>query len=205
MKFAKLAVLAVAVSLTACGSMNSAKGPIADQKLATSFVSEKIKIETNCSWFGMGSDCQLVAIESTGTAVSFGNTANNRRIAMKRAEMQANVNVAEFLSKEVSSNRVNETIAKNIEKATDRVRSGKADGSTVEMNDQEAKNISLQENQNTTAVTLTETIRTSSRAILKGFVKIEEKVVGDQEVAVTIRWDKNSDSTASQLRKRFGN
>jgi hypothetical protein len=54
-------------------------------------------------------------------------------------------------------------------------------------------------------VTLTETIRTSSRAILKGFVKIEEKVVGDQEVAVTIRWDKNSDSTASQLRKRFGN
>jgi len=205
MKFAKLAVLAVAVSLTACGSMNSAKGPIADQKLATSFVSEKIKIETNCSWFGMGSDCQLVAIESTGTAVSFGSTANNRRIAMKRAEMQANVNVAEFLSKEVSSNRVNETIAKNIEKATDRVRSGKADGSTVEMTDQEAKNISLQENQNTTAVTLTETIRTSSRAILKGFVKIEEKVVGDQEVAVTIRWDKNSDSTASQLRKRFGN
>ena len=203
MKFAKFAVLAVAVSLTACGSMNSGKGPIADQKLATSFVSEKIKIETKCSWFGMGSDCQLVAIESTGTAVSFGGTANNRRIAMKRAEMQANVNVSEFLSKEVSSNRVNETIAKNIEKATDRVRSGKADGSTVEMTDQEAKNISLQENQNTTAVTLTETLRTSSRAILKGFVKIEEKVVGDQEVAVTIRWDAQSDAARNSLARKM--
>jgi len=203
MKFAKLAVLAVAVSLTACGSMNSGKGPIADQKLSTSFVSEKIKIETKCSWFGMGSDCQLVAIESTGTAVSFGGTANNRRIAMKRAEMQANVNVSEFLSKEVSSNRVNETIAKNIEKATDRVRSGKADGSTVEMTDQEAKNISLQENQNTTAVTLTETLRTSSRAILKGFVKIKEEVVGDQEVAVTIRWDAQSEAARNSLARRM--
>jgi hypothetical protein len=111
--------------------------------------------------------------------------------------------VSEFLSKEVSSNRVNETIAKNIEKATDRVRSGKADGSTVEMTDQEAKNISLQENQNTTAVTLTETLRTSSRAILKGFVKIKEEVVGDQEVAVTIRWDAQSEAARNSLARRM--
>jgi hypothetical protein len=203
MKFRNTLLLASVLALTACSSMNGSKGPIADQKLSTSFVSEKIKIETKCSWFGMGSDCQLVAIESTGTAVSFGGTANNRRIALKRAEMQANVNVSEFLSKEVSSNRVNETIAKNIEKATDRVRSGKADGSTVEMTDQEAKNISLQENQNHTAVQLTETIRTSSRAILKGFVKIKEEVVGDQEVAVTIRWDAQSESARNQLARRM--
>jgi hypothetical protein len=203
MKFRNTILLASVLALTACGSMNGGKGPIADQKLATSFVSEKIKIETKCSWFGMGSDCQLVAIESTGTAVSYGGTANNRRIALKRAEMQANVNVSEFLSKEVSSNRVNETLAKNIEKATDRVRSGKADGSTVEMTDQEAKNISLQENQNTTAVTLTETLRTSSRAILKGFVKVKEEVVGDQEVAVTIRWDAQSETARNQLARRM--
>jgi hypothetical protein len=153
----------------------------------------------------MGSECNVVAIESVGTAVSFGNTPNNRRVALKRAEMQANANVSEFLAKEINSARVSNTISKNIEKASDKIASGKADNQAVEMSDQEAKNISIRENNNDTAVQLTETIRTNSRAILRGFKKIEEKVVGDQEVSVTIRWDLESDAAASQLRKRFGN
>ncbi len=198
----KLTAIALALTLSACSSMKGSS-PIADQKLATSFVSERIKIETKCSWFGMGSDCKLVAIEATGTAVSFGSTANNRRNALKRAEMQANASVSEFLSKEVSSTRVSNTIAKNIEKASDKVKSGNADAATVEMTDQEAKSISLRENQNDTVVQLTETIRTSSRAILKGFVKIKEEVVGDQEVAVTIRWDADFEAARNSLAKRM--
>lgn len=193
-----LTIIAVASLMTACSSVKL-NDPVASQKLSTSFVNEQIKIETKCSWFGMGSDCRIVAIESVGTAPSFGGTVNNRKNALVRAEMKAKANVAEFMDTQVSTNRVQTTIAKNIEKATDKVNAGKADNETVEMTDKEAKNISLRENTNNTAVELTETIRTSATAILKGFVKINEKVVGDQEVAVTIRWDVESNNSRKQL------
>jgi hypothetical protein len=204
----KLSAVAIVVLLSACSSTKSvdganSNGPIANQKLSTSFVSEKIKIESKCSWFGMGSDCKIVAIESTGTAPTFGATTSNRKNALTIAEMRANGNVSEFLNKEITTSRVNNTIAKNIEKATDIARSGKADGSTVEMTDKEAANTSLRENTNDTVVQLTETIKTNSSAILKGFVKIKEEVVGPQEVAVTIRWDLESESARNQLMNRM--
>lgn len=198
MKFSNLAVLAVAVSLTACGSMKSGS-PINEQKLSTNFVNESIKIETKCDWFGMGKECKIVAIEAIGTAPSFGATVNNRRNALTRAELKAQANVANFLDNQISTSRVQTTIAKNIEKASDRIKSGRDDGSEVEMTDKEAKNISLRENQNDTVVTLTETVRSNSQAILRGFRKINEKVVGDQEVSVTIRWDSESNDMRKQL------
>lgn len=202
----KLSALVIAVSLTACSSMKTSNGtntstPIANQKLSTSFVGEKIKLETKCSWFSFGSNCEVVAIEATGTAPSFGNTTSNMRHALTRAEMKAQAQVARFLNEEVTSDRVKKTIAKNIERATDKVNSGKADDSTVEMTDKEAGNISLRENNNDTVVTLTETVRTSAKSILSGFVKIDEKVIGDQEVAVTIRWDIESNVSRKQLLK----
>jgi len=204
----KVLTLAIVTALSACSSMKTSNGtnttdPIANQKLSTSFVSEKIKIETKCDWFGMGSDCKIIAIESIGTAPGFGNTVNNRKNALTIAEMRANANVSEFLNKEITTTRVNNTIAKNIEKANDKVKSGKADGETVEMTDKEAANISIRENTNDTVVQLTETIRTNSTSILKGFVKIKEDVVGVQEVAVTIRWDLNSESARNQLASKM--
>jgi hypothetical protein len=207
MKF-KLSAIAIVVLLSACSSTKTvdganSNGPITSQKLSTSFVSEKVKIESKCDWFGMSSNCNVVAIESTGTAPTFGATTSNRKNALTIAEMRANANVSEFLNKEITSNRVNNTIAKNVEKATDIIRSGKADGSTVEMTDKEAGNSSLRENTNDTVVQLTETIRTNSSAILKGFIKIKEEVVGPQEVAVTIRWDINSETARNQLANRM--
>jgi hypothetical protein len=196
----KLAAIAIAIVLTGCASTKEGEGPVKNQKLATSFTREKIKIETSCTWrIFSKNECEVVAIESTATATSFGNTANNRKTALIVAEMRANANVAEFLQKEVTTNRVQTTIAKNLEKATDKVNSGKADDNAVEMTDKEAKAISSRENVNDTVVQLTETIRTSSGAILKGFVKIDERVVGEQEVAVTIRWDIESNNSRNQF------
>jgi len=117
--------------------------------------------------------------------------------------MRANSHVAEFISKDISTTRVTSTISKNLEKANDKIKSGSDDGSTVEMSDKEASTISLRENNNETVHRLTETIRTSSQAILKGFIKINEEVVGNQEVAVTIRWDKDSEKAADMLRRKF--
>jgi len=202
----KLAALAVAIILAGCASTKEGEGPVKSQKLSTSFAGEKIKIETNCSWYKpWQSECDIIAIESTATATSFGNTANNRKTALTVAEMRANSQVAEFIAKDISTTRVTNTIAKNLEKASDKVKSGNGDDSTVEMSDKEAATISLRENNNETVHKLTETIRTSSQAILKGFVKINEEVVGNQEVLVTIRWDKDSERAAKMLRKKFSN
>ena len=71
------------------------------------------------------------------------------------------------------------------------------------MTDKEAASISLRENNNETAHNLTETIRTNSQTILRGFMKINEEVIGKQEVSVTIRWDKDSERAAEMLRKKF--
>ena len=201
----KLAAIAIAIVLAGCASTkNEADGPVKSQKLSTSFAGEKIKIETNCTWYKFWkTDCEVMAIESTATATSFGGTANNRKTALTVAEMRANSQVAEFISKDISTTRVTNTIAKNLEKATDKVKSGNSDNKTVEMSDKEAASINLRENNNETVHTLTETIRTSSQAILKGFVKINEEVTGNQEVSVTIRWDKDTERAAETLRKKF--
>ena len=50
-----------------------------------------------------------------------------------------------------------------------------------------------------TAIHLTETVRTSASAMLRGFIKIREEVTGDQEVAVTVRWDLQSNNSRKQL------
>lgn len=194
----RVLLVTVAVMLTACSSTKFGN-PVSEQKLSTNFVSEKIKIETKCNMFGMGSDCRIVAIESIGTDPSYGGTVTNRKNALTRAEMRAKSNVAMFLNDQVSTERVQTTIAKNIEKASDKVRSGNDDGQTVEMTDKEARNVSLRENNNHTAVTLTETIRTSASAILRGFTKVKEEVIGAQEVAVTVRWDLESNNSRKQL------
>jgi hypothetical protein len=201
----KLAAITLAIILAGCASTkNEADGPVKTQKLSTSFAGEKIKIETNCTWYKFWkTDCEVIAIESTATATSFGGTANNRKTALTVAEMRANSQVAEFISKDISTTRVTNTIAKNLEKATDKVKSGNNDSKTVEMSDKEAASINLRENNNETVHTLTETIRTSSQAILKGFVKINEEVTGNQEVSVTIRWDKDTERAAETLRKKF--
>jgi len=194
----KMLCAVAALALTACSSTKLGNS-ISEQKLSTNFVSEKIKIETKCNLFGLGSDCRIVAIESIGTDPSYGGTVTNRKNALTRAEMRAKSNVAMFLNDSVTTERVQTTIAKNIEKASDKARSGNDDGQTVEMTDKEARNVSLRENDNHTAVTLTETIRTSASAILRGFTKVKEEVIGAQEVAVTVRWDLESNISRKQL------
>jgi len=203
-----LASVAVILSLTACGSMKSVTNSdeqIRNQKLATSFVSEGIKIETDCAWYKpwkSDADCEIVSIESVGTAPTNGNTTNNRKTALVHAGQNAKANIAHFIREDITSTRVTSTIAKNIEKASDKLNA--KSGGTVEMTDEEAKKThSVRENANNTAHDLTQTVRANSVAVLKGFKIIKQEVVGDQEVAVTIRWDKQSEATANRLARKF--
>ena len=207
MKYTLTAVAVIAV-LAGCASkpVTNSDEPIRNQKLSTSFVSEGIKIETNCAWYKpwkSDSECNIVAIEAVGIAATNGNSTNNLRTGLIRAEMQAKANVSHFITEEVTSNRVTSTIAKNIEKAQDKINKGATDDKTVEMSDKEAKNISARENLNDTAHNVTNTIRANSRSILRGFKIVNQEVTGDQEVKVVVRWDLESDRTATMLRKKF--
>ena len=209
----KYTLIALAIaSLVGCSSTTRGQGeldPIRSQKLSTSFKSDTIKIETDCSWYSINkSDCAIISIESTGTASANGNTESNLRTALIRAGDKARANVRHFIQEDVSSTRVNNTIAKNVEKANDRVKSRTNIGEEVKMSDSDAEkdtNYSIRENSNDTAYQLTESIRVNASGILRGFRVAKQEVVGKQEVAVTIRWDKESERTSNSLRKQFGN
>jgi hypothetical protein len=203
--------IAVVVALSGCATSKRGEGeiePIRSQKLSTSFKQDTIRIETDCAWYKpWKSDCEIVAIESVGTASTNGNTDNNRRTALIRASDRAKAQVRHFINEEVSSTRVQNTLAKNIEKANDRVKSRTTIGEEVKMSDTDAEkdtNFSVRENSNDTAYQLQETIRVNASGILRGFKVVKQEVVGAQEVSVTIRWDKDSERTANQLRKKFG-
>ena len=201
-----LAVVAVLAGFSSTKVVTNDDEPIRNQRLSTSFVAEGVKIETNCAWYKpWKSDCDITAIESTGVAATNGNSSNNLRTALLRAEMTAKANVSHFIKEDLSSTRVTQTIAKNIEKAQDRINKGAADGQTVEMTDQEAKNsnLSVRENSNDTAHNVTNTIRANSQTILRGFKTVRQDVTGSQEVTVVVRWDLDSDRTARYLQKKF--
>ena len=198
-----LTALAITAVLAGCSTTKSVNPdePIRNQKLSTSFVSEGIKIETDCAWYKLGkSDCDVTAIEATAVAWTNGATAVQVGEARKVARMEASANVAHFLNEKVTSNRVVTVMAKHLEKAKDSVTSDKS-----VMTDKEAQQLNTvnRENANDTARTVTRNISTNAEAILKGFKTIKEEPVGQQEISVTIRWDLESDRAAAQLRKRF--
>jgi hypothetical protein len=197
----------VTVLVTGCGTARVLEEPIRSQKLSTTFVNESIKLETDCKWYTLNkSECNIVSIESVVVETTNGNTESNRRTALIRAGDRARAAVRHFIQEDVSSSRVSQTIAKNVEKANDRIKS-KVDGAdSVSMSDDEASkdtNWAIRENANNTAHNLTETIRVNASGILKGFKVVKQEMVGPQEVAVTIRWDLESERMSNQLRRKF--
>lgn len=208
----KLLALASIIALVGCSTTKRGEGEfeqIRNQKLSTSFKQDTIRIETDCAWYTLDkTNCEITSIESVGTASANGNTESNRRTALIRAGDRARANVRHFIQEDVSSTRVNTTLAKNVEKASDRLKSRTTTGEVVSMSDSDADkdtNHSVRENSNDTAYQLQETIRVNSQGILRGFKVIKQEIVGPQEVSVTIRWDKESDRVSNELRKKFGN
>lgn len=203
-----LTFLAVVAILAGCSSTKTSVNsdePIRNQKLSTNFTEDNVKVETTCAWYKpLKSDCEVLAIEATATTWTNGSSTVQVNEARKVAKSQALANVSHFMNTQITSTRVTNTIAKHIEKAKDEIKSGTQESS--EMTDKEAKAMTTQvrENANDTARTVTTTIRENSESILRGFRTIKEEKVGDQEVSVTVRWDRESERVANELRKRTG-
>ncbi len=95
----KLLTLVAALAITGCSTtaVTNSDEQVRNQKLATSFVSERVKIETNCRWYKpFKDDCEIVSIEAVGTAPANGNTVMNRKTALIHAGNNARANVVFF-------------------------------------------------------------------------------------------------------------
>jgi hypothetical protein len=197
------------------GTKQTVEGPqieaLSSQKLSSSFKRQGVKIEWECSW-GTGLVPSLCvkgdfrAIEVTGYATSNGNSENNREDAFRVAELQAKAKLRRFLAEDVSSTTVVNTLTKNIEKANDRIKNRIRNAEEVALSDEDAmkeSNWAVRENSNDIARTVTESIRINASGILKGVYVAEEKVVDRQTVAVTIRWDKDSERAGNYLKSKF--
>lgn len=216
-----LLVTAIALTLSACSSVNLNKAdnpgsmtPIHSQKLSSNFTRKGIKLEYDCA-FGTGmfgltdaicSKTDIKAIEVTAYAPSYGNSENNRENAFRVAEMRAKAKLRHFIQEDVSSSQVKTVIAKNIEKANDRIKQRISANEEVNMTDDEATketNWAIRENTNDTVQTLTETVRVNAAGIMRGVRSIDERIVDRQTVQVTIRWDKDSERASQFFRNQW--
>ena len=216
----KLTALVLALALFGCSSTKQASiesgqiTAINAQKLTTNFKRKGVKLEWECAWgtgaFGltnaMCSKGDIKAIEVTSYATSNGNSENNRETAFKVAEMKAKAKLRHFIHEDVYSSTVQNTMAKNVEKANDRIKNRIKSDEDVAMSDEDSSkdtNFAIRENSNDTVRTVTESIRTQAQGILRGIQVADESIVDRQTVAVTIRWDKDSEASANYFNKKF--
>jgi hypothetical protein len=212
-------VAAVALALTACSSTKLApvEAPqvttIGNQKLSSNFTRRGIKLEFDCgtisSWTSGCNKAEPTAIEVTAYAPSHGNTEANREAAFHVAEMNAKAKLRRFINEDIQTSSVSETISKNIEKANDKVKQRINDGQPVTMTEDEAKefnkdaNTAERTNTNNVTRTVTEYVRMNAGGILKGVKTVNESIVDKQTVAVTVRWDTDSDNASNFFANKF--
>lgn len=217
-----LFALSMALVLSACGTTNTATRttepgaitPLGNQKLSTTFERRGIKMEWECAFgtgmFGMTnavcSKGDIRSIEITDYAASYGSSEVQRENAFRVAEMKAKARLRHFVNEDVNSSQVKSTLGRNVEKANDRIKQRIASNEEVAMSDSEPgqeTNWAVRENTTNTVQTLTETVRMNASGILRGLYIKQAAVVDRQTVAVTLRWDKDSERASDYFRNRW--
>lgn len=216
-RFATIAAAVAVLTLTACSS-NKTTGnldagsitPISAQKLETTFKRKGIKIEWECTWgSGLVGACvrgDIRAIEVTEYANSFGNSEINREQAFRVAEMRAKAKLRHFIHEDVASSQVKTIMARNVEKANDRVKQRISASEEVAMSDDDPANntnFAIRENTNNTVQTVTDSIRVNASGILRGVYVKDAAIVDRQTVQVTVRWDKDSERGSEFFRNKW--
>ena len=198
MKYLITSVLS-AITLIGCSStpqQPAAPAPtvstVSEQRLVSNFTRNNVKVEWSCKWFTgiTETTCvqgNIVSIEATGYAPSYGNSEALRETAFTVAHDVALDKLVRFIKQDLTSSRVTNTLAKNVEKAEDNLLStGKQQ--SVSEDDTSLGVKSSRVNSNETARTVIESIRSQSSGIVRGARVIDEKVVDKQTVSVTVAW-----------------
>lgn len=216
MKFQMIAIVG-ALALAGCSSSptyHSDRNPggmvaagnqqaISEQRATEDFKREGIKIEY--SWGGMGSS--VTAIEVTGYAPVWGNSAQAVEGSYKVAELDAKRKLNDFINRETiqSSTSVN-IITENLEKAQDTKRNTVA--SNIVTSDQDVAggnanaNVALRQDALRIATTLQQSVRTSSRGILGGLRMVDNEVInGGRNVRVVFRWEEGLNKSVIDVRR----
>jgi hypothetical protein len=182
---------------------------VQSQKLLSNFKRQGIKIEFDCgtisSWTSGCNKAEPTAIEVTGYAPAFGNSEALEEEAYRAAELDARRKFIEFVKSDISSSTNSNIISKNFEKANDQIKQRINSGEVITMDEDEAKefnknsNIATRENANQITRIMTTNIRQNSTGIMKGFREVDgsARPVSNQRVAITFRWDRDSERTAT--------
>jgi hypothetical protein len=216
MKYKLLAISAAVIFASGCSSPNyhSNSNPggsvapgnqtaLSEQRATEDFKQEGIKIEY--SWGGMGTT--VTAIEVTGYAPVWGNSASALSSSYKVAELDAKRKLNDFINREnISSSTSVNIITRNLEKAQDNKRNNIA--TNVVTSDSEVSgagansNVALRQDALTIASSLEQNIRTASRGILGGLRMVDNGVVnGGRNVRVVFRWEKRLNNQVIDVRR----
>lgn len=210
----KLITLVGALVLAGCSSPNyqSQSNPggqvnpgqqtsISEQRATEDFKRDGIKIV-----YGMFSG-SIEAIEVTGYAPVWGNSASAVESSYKVAELDAKRKLNDFINKEnVTSSTSVEIISKNLEKASDNktnnIGNNTGGVSTSDTETSGSVNQAVRQDALIISSRLQQNIRTSSRGILGGLRMIDNEVVGGgRNVKVVFRWDKKNEKGIIDVRK----
>lgn len=208
-----LAVI-MTLGLTACSSTKvsdvgsgtpvppGAQQAISEQRAASDFKREGVRLV-----YSFTGDLQ--AVEAVGYAPVWGNSQNAVQQAYETAYVLAKDRMSSFLHPEnITSKRVVDTIARNVEKARDNKtnnfatnRKGDADFETADTDAVKEGEVNRQENTavRNDALNIASNIRTTvsiqRSGILGGVVIKEGKVINDgRNVQVIVRWDRKDNA-----------
>jgi hypothetical protein len=128
-----------------------------------------------------------------------------REQAFKVAHDAALDKLIRFVKQDITSNRVTETMSRNVEKAIDQRKAKIRSDEEVAASDDDFKdsNLATRSNTNETVRTVVDTVRTNAQGIIRGARAIDERIVDRQTVAVVVRWDTDSDRASKFFQKRF--
>ena len=187
-----------ATSLVNPGTQTS----LSEQRVTEDFKREGIKIVY--STFGR----TVEAIEVSGYAPVWGNSAAAVESAYKVAELDAKRKLNDFINKESiqSSTSVN-MITRSLEKVQDNKNNAIANNISVSddeapASDSRTENRAIREDALTISRTLNQTITTSSKGILGGLRMTDSEVVnGGRNVKVTMTWEKANEKAIIDIRR----
>ncbi len=205
--------LSVIAALAGCSSTPVAEQKeesIQDQRLVSTFTRNSVKLEWDCKWFTGVTEktCvkgNIIAIEATGYAPSYGNTEALRETAFSVAHDVALDKLVRFIKQDLTSSRVTNTLTKNVEKANDIIKSNSRSTAEASDNDNanEGSTDTNRDNVNQTVRTVVENIRSQANGIVRGARVVDEQVVDKKTVSVTVRWSIQNADQSKSLNKYF--
>ncbi len=193
-------------------SLNNSQ-PVAEQRLTNDFKRQGVKVTYKT--FG-----GLEAIEATGYAPVWGNSANAAREAFRVAEIEAKKSLNDFINNEsIRSSTSVAMISRNLEKAKDE-RETKANvnrslSDSIISSDEDLIQAKPGERQESSSLIRNDALQIASRVsseittrnqgILGGLRLIEGEVINEgREVRVVLRWDQKNEEARKQVRKLMG-